>query len=189
MVGYVIYGRGSFDQLDEIIAPHRKADAPMVFLVDHYFEDKPLLGRLPVRGNDKVFAADVTYEPKTTYVDELANYLKDQYGMVSGIIGIGGRARRAAQPNDTSEESTMMTTDSSPTRYRMLPVHVIEHRGDAILKRGSLETRIGGERRPPSGRVTSSRTERCWWTTRSGISSDSTIRPCSARGPDDPRPS
>lgn len=39
-----------------------------------------------------------------------------------------------------------MTTDSSPTRYRMLPVHVIEHRGGAILKRGSLETRIGGER-------------------------------------------
>jgi bacteriocin biosynthesis cyclodehydratase domain-containing protein len=28
----------------------------------------------------------------------------------------------------------------------MLPVHVIEHRGGAILKRGSLETRIGGER-------------------------------------------
>src|SRR3984893_16495532 len=90
MVGYVVYGRGSFEQLDEIIAPHRKADAPMGFLLDHYFEGKPLLGRLPVRGKDKVFAADITYEPKTSYVDELANYLKDQYGSVSGIIGIGG---------------------------------------------------------------------------------------------------
>ena len=39
-----------------------------------------------------------------------------------------------------------MTMDSSPARYRMLPVHVIEHRGGAILKRGSLETRIAGER-------------------------------------------
>jgi 3-deoxy-alpha-D-manno-octulosonate 8-oxidase len=90
MVDYVVYGRGSFNQLDEILAPHRKGDAPVIFLVDHFFEDKPLLGRIPLRGNDKVFSADVTYEPKTTYVDELANTLKERFGMVSGIIGIGG---------------------------------------------------------------------------------------------------
>ena len=48
------------------------------------------MSRIPVRGNDKVFAADVTYEPKTTYVDQLANYLKETYGTVSGIVGIGG---------------------------------------------------------------------------------------------------
>ena len=90
MVDYVVYGRGSFNQLDEILAPHRKGDAPMIFLVDHFFEGKPLLSRIPVRGNDKVYAADVTYEPKTSYVDELANMLKQQFGSVSGIIGIGG---------------------------------------------------------------------------------------------------
>jgi 3-deoxy-alpha-D-manno-octulosonate 8-oxidase len=90
MVDYVVYGRGSFNQLDEIIAPHRKGDAPMIFLVDHFFEGKPLLSRIPVRGNDKAFAADVTYEPKTTYVDQLANSLKENVGKVSGIIGIGG---------------------------------------------------------------------------------------------------
>jgi 3-deoxy-alpha-D-manno-octulosonate 8-oxidase len=90
MVDYVVYGRGSFNQLDEIIAPHRKGDAPMIFLVDHFFEDQSLLGRIPVRGKDKVFAADVTYEPKTTYVDQLATMLKDQFGTVSGIVGIGG---------------------------------------------------------------------------------------------------
>jgi 3-deoxy-alpha-D-manno-octulosonate 8-oxidase len=90
MVGYVVYGRGSFNQLDEILAPHRKDDAPMVFLVDHFFEGKPLLGRLPLRKNDKVFSADVTHEPKTKYVDELANHLKDQYETVSGIVGVGG---------------------------------------------------------------------------------------------------
>jgi 3-deoxy-alpha-D-manno-octulosonate 8-oxidase len=90
MVDYVVYGRGSFNQLDEILAPHRKGDAPMIFLVDHFFEDKPLLGRIPLRGRDKVFSADVTYEPKTTYVDSLATMLKEQFGTVSGIIGIGG---------------------------------------------------------------------------------------------------
>mgnify|MGYP001403020504 FL=1 len=90
MVGYVIYGRGSFNQLNEIIAPHRKAGAPMIFLVDHFFENKELVNRVPVRGNDKVIFVDVTFEPKTTYVDNLANDLKDEFGTVSGIIGIGG---------------------------------------------------------------------------------------------------
>ena len=90
MVGYVIYGRGSFNQLDEIIAPHRKAGAPMVFLVDHYFDGKELAQRVPMSGNDKIIFVDVTYEPKTTYVDSLANQLKEEFGTVSGVIGIGG---------------------------------------------------------------------------------------------------
>lgn len=90
MVGYVVYGRGSFNQLDEILAPQRKGDAPMIFLVDHFFAGKPLLDRIPLRGKDKVILADVTYEPKTTQVDALAKQLKEEFGTVSGIIGIGG---------------------------------------------------------------------------------------------------
>ena len=62
----------------------------MVFLVDHFFEGKPLAQRVPLRGNDKIIFVDVTYEPKTTYVDSLANQLKDEFGTVSGVIGIGG---------------------------------------------------------------------------------------------------
>lgn len=90
MVGYVVYGRGSFNQLDEILTPHRKASAPIIFLVDHFFVGKPLVNRIPVRGGDKIIFADVTYEPKTTYVDLLAQQLKDEFGKVSGIVGIGG---------------------------------------------------------------------------------------------------
>lgn len=90
MVSYVVYGRGSFNQLDEILAPQRKGDAPMIFLLDHYFEGKALAGRVPLRGKDKLIFADVTYEPKTTQVDALALQLKEEFGTVSGIIGIGG---------------------------------------------------------------------------------------------------
>jgi 3-deoxy-alpha-D-manno-octulosonate 8-oxidase len=90
MVSYVVYGRGCFNQLDEILAPQRKEGLPMIFLVDHYFEGKPLINRIPLRGRDKVLFADVTYEPKTTYVDKLATQLKNEFGTVSGIIGIGG---------------------------------------------------------------------------------------------------
>jgi 3-deoxy-alpha-D-manno-octulosonate 8-oxidase len=90
MVDYVVYGRGSFNQLDEIILPHRKDGKPMIFLVDHFFEGKPLLTRIRLKGNDKVLFADVTYEPKTSYVDKLAQQLKNEFGSVSGVIGIGG---------------------------------------------------------------------------------------------------
>ena len=90
MIGYIIYGRGSFNQLDEILQPNRKGDTPMIFLVDHFFEGKELAKKIPAKGKDKVIFVDVTYEPKTTYVDAIANQLKEEFGIVSGIIGIGG---------------------------------------------------------------------------------------------------
>src|SRR2546428_12412125 len=91
MVDYVVYGRGAFNQLDEILAPRRKGGAPMIFLVDHFFENnQTFTARIPVRGNDKIIFVDVTHEPKTTYVDSLAAGLEDEFDTVSGIIGIGG---------------------------------------------------------------------------------------------------
>ena len=90
MVDYVVYGRGSFSQLDEILKPHRNDEEPMIFLVDHFFEGKELVNRIPLRDNDKIIFADVTYEPKTSYVDQIADELKDSFGMVSGVVGIGG---------------------------------------------------------------------------------------------------
>jgi 3-deoxy-alpha-D-manno-octulosonate 8-oxidase len=81
---------GSFNQLDEIIEPHRRDDDPMIFLVDHFFGKKPLINRIPLRGHDKIVFADVTHEPKTSLVDKLAQQLKDEFRKVSGIIGIGG---------------------------------------------------------------------------------------------------
>lgn len=90
MVDYVVYGRGSFNQLEEILLPVRKDQAPMIFLIDHFFENKPLVKRVPQKGNDRIIFADVSYEPKTTYVDSIASQLRNEFGQVSGIIGIGG---------------------------------------------------------------------------------------------------
>jgi len=114
MVGYVVYGRGSFNQLDEILAPQRKGDAPMVFLLDHYFENRPLAHRIPLRGNDKLIFADVNYEPKTSYVDRLAGELKQQFGSVSGIIGIGG----GSTMDLAKAVSLMMTNPGSSSDYQ-----------------------------------------------------------------------
>lgn len=91
MVDYVVYGRGCFDQVDEILAPRRKDGAPIVFLLDHYFENnEQLKARIPLRGNDQLIIVDVTHEPKTSYVDQLADGVKEKFGTASGIIGIGG---------------------------------------------------------------------------------------------------
>lgn len=91
MVDYVIFGRGSINQLGEIIAPHRKGDAPMIFFVDYHFEgNAAFAARLPLEGKDKIVYIDVTDEPKTKVVDALRDQLVKEFGAVSGIIGIGG---------------------------------------------------------------------------------------------------
>ncbi|HET7898249.1 MAG TPA: iron-containing alcohol dehydrogenase, partial [Flavisolibacter sp.] len=114
MVDYVVYGRGSFSQLDDILKPHRNEDEPMIFLVDHFFEGKDLVNRVPLRGNDKLIFADVTYEPKTTQVDAIADSLKDEFGMVSGVIGIGG----GSTMDLAKAVSLMMTNPGSSADYQ-----------------------------------------------------------------------
>jgi Alcohol dehydrogenase, class IV len=115
MVDYVVYGRGSFDQLSEIIEPHRKNHGePMIFLIDHFFEGKQLPNRIPLQDNDKIIFADVTHEPKTKQVDALAKQLKDEFGMISGIIGIGG----GSTMDLAKAVSLMMTNPGSSADYQ-----------------------------------------------------------------------
>ena len=114
MVDYVVYGRGSFNQLDEILAPNRKGDAPMIFLVDHFFEGKPLVQRIPLTGKDKIVFADVTHEPKTKQVDALAASLREEFGTVSGIVGIGG----GSTMDLAKAVSLMMTNPGSSADYQ-----------------------------------------------------------------------
>ena len=116
MIGYVVYGRGSFNQLNDILKPERKEGRPMVFLVDHYFEKNAsgLIGRIPIEGNDKLIFVDVTNEPKTTYVDSIAQQLKDEFGSISGVIGIGG----GSTLDLAKAVSLMMTNPGSSADYQ-----------------------------------------------------------------------
>lgn len=114
MVDYVVYGRGCFNQLDEIIAPNRKPGQPMIFLLDHFFKGKPLESRIPLKGNDKIIYADVTYEPKTSYVDQIAGELKQEFGSISGVIGIGG----GSTMDLAKAVSLMMTNPGSSADYQ-----------------------------------------------------------------------
>ena len=114
LVDYVVYGRGAFNQLDEILAPRRKDNFPMIFFLDHYFIGKPLAGRIPLRGKDKIVYVDVTQEPKTKQVDALAAELKAEFGEVSGIIGIGG----GSAMDLAKAVSLMMTNYGSSADYQ-----------------------------------------------------------------------
>jgi 3-deoxy-alpha-D-manno-octulosonate 8-oxidase len=114
LVDYVVYGRGAYNQLDEILAPRRKDNFPMIFFLDHYFIGKPLAGRIPLRGKDKIVYVDVTQEPKTKQVDALAAELKAEFGEVSGIIGIGG----GSAMDLAKAVSLMMTNPGSSADYQ-----------------------------------------------------------------------
>jgi 3-deoxy-alpha-D-manno-octulosonate 8-oxidase len=115
MVDYVVYGKGCFNQLGDILKPQRKADAPMIFFVDAFFEDKSdFLKRIPLEGKDKIVIIDVTHEPKTTYVDALKDQLKTEFGTVSGIIGIGG----GSVMDMTKAVALMMTNPGSSADYQ-----------------------------------------------------------------------
>ena len=92
MVSYVVFGRGCFNQLDDILAERRKSDDSfMVFLVDDVFLESTLKKRVPVKDPDMLIWVNVDDEPKTKYVDALTQKIKDFSGpLPDGIIGIGG---------------------------------------------------------------------------------------------------
>ncbi len=93
MVPRVIFGRGSFNQLSEIISPKRlNVNAPFIFLVDDVFKGNAwLTSRIPLAYEDKVIYISAKEEPKTSQVDSLVEdiILTSRQG-TSGIIGIGG---------------------------------------------------------------------------------------------------
>ncbi|WP_028579717.1 iron-containing alcohol dehydrogenase family protein [Desulfogranum japonicum] len=94
IVPNIIFGRGCFNQLGDILQPRRTSvDSTMVFVLDDVFKGKPLEGRLPVEGKDIILHVNVDDEPKTQYIDQLvAQIQKTMPVKPSGIIGIGGGA-------------------------------------------------------------------------------------------------
>ena len=105
MVSRVIYGRGSFNQLNEILAPKRlSSKAPFIFLVDDVFKGKSwLTSRIPLAYEDKLHYISAKEEPKTSQVDELVEQIiLTHKERPSGIIGIGGGIQHLAKDKKSS---------------------------------------------------------------------------------------
>jgi len=96
IVPNIVFGRGSFSQLDDILAARRTApEAAMVFLVDDVFENSDFESKIPRHPGDLILWVNVDDEPKTSYVDQLTQttraYMKDTLKpLPDGVIGIGG---------------------------------------------------------------------------------------------------
>ncbi|WP_418513192.1 iron-containing alcohol dehydrogenase family protein [Corallibacter sp.] len=93
MVSKIMFGRGSFNQLGDILDPKRlNTKAPFIFYVDEVFKGNAwLTSRIPLSYNDKVIYVSSDQEPKTSQIDALVEeIILTQKEMPSGIIGIGG---------------------------------------------------------------------------------------------------
>lgn len=95
-VDKILFGRGCFNQLDDLLRPLRTADTPaIIFLLDDVFSDHTLRERVPLQDQDLLILVNVDDEPKTKYVDQLTDqvraFLKDRNQQLpAGVIGIGG---------------------------------------------------------------------------------------------------
>ncbi len=115
VVPRVIFGRGSFDQLDEILQPQRTdAGGFAAFLVDDVFSDQPLAGRVPVKEGDLLIWVNVDDEPKTGYVDVLRDRVHRHGETPAGVVGIGG----GSTMDLAKAVSLMLTNPGSSADYQ-----------------------------------------------------------------------
>ncbi|WP_250437224.1 iron-containing alcohol dehydrogenase family protein [Hanstruepera flava] len=117
MVSRVIFGRGSFNQLGDIIAPKRRnIKAPFIFLVDDIFKGNSwLTSRIPLAYQDKLIYVSAEEEPKTSQVDKLTEEIILSFNeRPSGIIGVGG----GTTMDLAKAVSIMLTNDGSAKDYQ-----------------------------------------------------------------------
>lgn len=116
VVPHIIFGRGCFNQLDEILQKRRSdKDSSIVFVVDDVFQNKALAGRIPASPQDLVLFVNVDDEPKTQYVDALTQEVQDRLDRLpDGVIGIGG----GSTMDLAKAVSLMLTNPGSSADYQ-----------------------------------------------------------------------
>jgi 3-deoxy-alpha-D-manno-octulosonate 8-oxidase len=119
-VDKILFGRGCFNQLDDLLGTRRSAATPaIVFLLDDVFSQHPLKDRVPLQPQDLLILVNVDDEPKTKYVDLLTDQVRRHLADLSqtlpaGVIGIGG----GSTMDLAKAVSLMLTNPGSSTDYQ-----------------------------------------------------------------------
>jgi len=114
----VVFGRGSFSMLGDILAPKRhENDGFFLYVIDNYFNGKTLERKLPLTGKDVVRFIDVDpNEPTTEQIDNLRDEILASHGLPAGVVGIGG----GSIMDIAKAASLMFTNEGSSTLYQGL---------------------------------------------------------------------
>lgn len=90
-VQYYFIGNGSIKELKGLLDFKRiEPNSFVVYVIDHFFENKNILDLSAANSNDVVLYADTTEEPTAEYIDELVNKVKSKSNLPVAIVGIGG---------------------------------------------------------------------------------------------------
>ena len=114
MVSRVVFGRGSFNQLHDIIEPKRlNVKAPFIYLVDDVFKGNTwLTSRISLAYDDQLIFVSANEEPITSQVDDLVEQIiLTHIDRPSAIIGIGG-----GTVLDLVKATAIMPPNSGPSK-------------------------------------------------------------------------
>ena len=114
----VVFGRGSFQAMEGILAEKRSENNRFfLFVVDNYFKGKDLGSRLPASPDDVVRYIDVDpHEPTTEQIDTLRDEVLNSRGLPAGVVGIGG----GSIMDIAKAISLMFTNEGSSALYQGL---------------------------------------------------------------------
>ena len=114
----VVFGRGSFFMLAEILQPRRSENnGSFVFIVDEYFKGKELAEKIPLEKKDVLIFENVDHhEPTTRQIDNLRDKILSEHGLPAGVVGIGG----GSIMDIAKAVSLMLTNEGSSELYQGL---------------------------------------------------------------------